>query len=582
MDEEIRRLALVHAIRNALKYGKARPGPVIGKVLADRPDLKQRIAEVREIVQQVVEEVNSKSEGEIRRIAEELGVLRGEKREREARKWPPLPNAEKYERIVTRVAPEPNGYPTLGHVKGLMVPFVYARQYEGEFHLRFEDTNPRVERLEFYDAIREEFLSITEAAERVLGLSPGRWDREIVESDHLPEMYGYAEQLIRQGDAYVCTCPASQVRLDRAQGRECPHRSQSVEENLELWRGMLEGRFGEGEAHLRLKTDMRHPNLTMRDPGIFRIIEHPHPIHGDRYRVYPNYDFAVSVMDSLTGVTHAFRSKEFEPHVDVQRTILEKLGLRQYEMIQFGRITVEGLPLSKRHIRPLISAGILWGWDDPRIPTLKGLKRRGITPEALVLLMYDMGPSKVDATVTMDAIAAYNRKWLDPRVPRYMFVADPVKAEIDGVPGDLVAEVRVHPDRPEMGTRRIGVPGRDGVARVYVSWSDHRSLEPGQEIRLRGLANVRVRSVMPDGLALTYLPEVRTDVKIIHWAPIEGAVPAVAISPTSAYSFESIGGFGEPAMSELREGDLVQLIRFGFARVDGRDGETVRLIRSHG
>ena len=581
MEDEVKRLALIHAIKNALKYGQARPGPVIGKVLADRPDLKQRIAEVREIVQQVVAEVNERTEEELRRLAEELGVQLEEKREKEERKWPPLPNAEKYERIVTRVAPEPNGYPTLGHVKGLLVPFVYARLYKGEFHLRFEDTNPRVEKLEYYDAIREEFKLVTEAAERVLNLSPGIWDKEIIESDHLPELYEYAEKLIRQGDAYVCMCPAKEVRLNRTQGIACQHRGQSVDENLELWRGMLEGRFGEGEAHLRLKTDMRHPNLTMRDPGIFRIVEAPHPIQGDKYRVYPTYDFAVSVMDSLTGVTHAFRSKEFEPHVDVQRTILEKLGLRQFEMIQFGRITVEGVPLSKRHIRPLIGAGILWGWDDPRIPTLRGLMRRGITPEALVMLMYDMGPSKVDATVTMDALAAYNRKWLDPRVPRYMFVANPVKAEIEGVPGDLVARVQVHPDKPEMGVREIRVRAKDGKAEVFVSWSDHQSLKPGEEFRLRGLANVRVRSVMPDGLSLTYLPEVRTDVKIIHWAPVEGAVPAVAICPISVYSYEYIGGFGEPAMAELREGDLVQLVRFGFARVDGRDGETVRFIRSH-
>ncbi len=579
--EDLMRLAMALAAENALKHGEARVQPVLGKILAVDPGLKGRVRELLPIVREAVERVNSMDPGELESLAS-LAPARGRGEGGGERRWPPLEGVGPQGTVVTRVAPEPNGHPTLGHVKGLMVPFVYARMYRGRFLLRFEDTNPRVERLEFYDAIREEFSIVLEAAERRLGLSPGRWDEEIIESDHLGEMYSHAERLISDGNAYVCTCPAERVRRNRSAGVACPHRDQPPEVNLELWDRMLEGGFAEGEAHLRLKTSMTHPNLTMRDPGIFRIVDHPHPIQGDRYRVYPTYDFAVSVMDALTGVTHAFRSKEFEPHVEVQRTILKMLGFRQFEMIQFGRITVEGLPLSKRHIRPLVSAGILWGWDDPRIPTLRGLRRRGIAPEALVALMYDLGPSKVDSTVTMDAIASYNRKWLDPRVPRYMFVADPVRAEIHGAPGDLTAEVRVHPDRPEMGVRRIRVPARAGVVEVYVSWSDHRRLRRGQEVRLRGLVNAEVRGVTPDGLTLRYLPGVRTDVPIIHWAPVEGATPAVVLAPKSAYSYESFGGFGEPAMSELREGDLVQLVRFGFARVDGREGATVKLIRSHG
>ncbi|MDW8034899.1 MAG: glutamate--tRNA ligase family protein, partial [Candidatus Korarchaeum sp.] len=373
--EEIKELAMVLAAENALKYGRAELNAVIGKILHIRPELKPRVKELIPLVEEIVRNVNEMPKEDLEELTH--GFMR-EKKE-EVRKWPPLARAEEG-KVVTRVAPEPNGYPTLGHAKGLLVPFIYARLYKGKFLLRFEDTNPRVERLEYYEAIRSEFAKLLEACEEELGLSPGKWDEEIIESYHLPEMYELAEKMIEQGDAYVCTCPANEVRRKRKLGIECEHRDHAVEYNLELWEKMLNGTFREGEAHLRMKTDMKHPNVTMRDPGIFRVIEAEHPIHGNRFRVYPVYDFSVSVMDALTGVTHAFRSKEFEPHVEVQSQIVRKLGLREYEMIQFGRITVEGIPLSKRYIRPLVESGILEGWDDPRIPTLRGLFRRGILP----------------------------------------------------------------------------------------------------------------------------------------------------------------------------------------------------------
>ncbi len=576
VEELIRRIAAA----NALKYGKAKVNPVLAKIFSERPELRPKAREIKQIVERIVQEINSLGQEELQSLAGDLAKRKKKERER---RWPVLPNADKYDVIVTRVAPEPNGYPTLGHVKGLLVPFVYARLYGGRFLLRFEDTNPRVEKLEFYEAIREEFARVLEAAERELNLSPGKWDEEIIESNHLPKMYELAEKLIVQGDAYVCTCDAATVRKSRNSGVECEHRSHTVERNLELWKQMLNGELHEGEAHLRLKTDMKHPNRTMRDPGIFRIVEAEHPIHGNKYRVYPTYDFSISVMDSLTGVTHAFRSKEFEPHVEVQRTIIRKLGLREYDMIQFGRITVEGIPLSKRYIRPLIKTGILEGWDDPRIPTLRGLFRRGITPEALARFFFELGPSKVDSTVSFDALAAVNRKILDPKVPRYMFAPDPMKLKIEGFPEKIVAEVRVHPDRPEMGSRRIEVRSSDGRAEVYISGDDFRRLTRGDVIRLRNLATVEIKSVMSDEVSAVFKSREPTpDSKmIVQWVPKEDPTPVKVMKPLSPFSMAIIGGFGEPKMRDLREGEHIHLVRFGFARVDSV-GDTVRLIFSHG
>ncbi|HDD68974.1 MAG TPA: glutamate--tRNA ligase [Candidatus Korarchaeota archaeon] len=578
--EDIIRLIRYHAVRNALKYGKAKVGPVVSKVIAERPDLRERVKQIVEEVKRVVDEVNQLSRSRLEELADELGIVE-EKRKEEERKWPPLPNAEAYDVIVTRMAPEPNGYPTLGHVKGLLVPFIYARLYKGKFLLRFEDTNPRVEKLEYYDAIRNELGIILEAAEKELGLSPGKWDEEIIESNDIPKMYVYAKKLIEDGNAYVCTCPAPVVRRNRNMGVECEHRDQPVDKNLELWEMMLDGGFKEGEAHLRLKTDMRHPNRTMRDPGIFRVIEHPHPIHGDRFRVYPTYDFSISVEDALTGVTHAHRSKEFEPHVEVQRTILRMLGLRQYEMIQFGRVTVEGIPLSKRYFRPLIASGILSGWDDPRLPTIRGILRRGIDPRALVRFFYDLGPSKADVTISMSAIFAENRRILDPVSPRFMFVPNPIKMVIMEAPKKLEADIPVHPSKPEMGVRRILLESKDGEVEIYISSDDLKQLKEGEELRLWRLANVRVRSIMADEVTAKYVPSTRTDVKILHWVPTSKYTPVKLFRPLSVYSYEIVGGYGEPEMAKLSVGEKVQLVRYGFARVDSIQDGTVSLIFSH-
>ncbi len=567
--EGLKELIIRLAADNALKHGKASSKAVLGKLLAIRPDLRPKARELISLVEEVVAEVNELPIESLKNLSPQIKPSKKEQR----RTWPSLEGAEEG-KVVTRVAPEPNGYPTLGHAKGLLVPFIYARLYKGRFLLRFEDTNPRVEKLEYYDAIRDEFLKLLGAAENELGLSPGKWDEEIIESYHLPEMYELAKKLIEQGDAYVCTCPAHVVRTKRKLGEPCEHREQSVEENLELWDRMMSGEFGEGEAHLRLKTDMKHPNVTLRDPGIFRIIEAPHPIHGDRFRVYPVYDFSVSVMDSLSGVTHAFRSKEFEPHVDVQLEILRKLKLRKYHMIQFGRITVEGIPLSKRYIRPLVESGILEGWDDPRIPTLRGLFRRGILPEAIVRFFYELGPSKVDATVNMGMITAINRKILDPKAHRYMFVPDPIRTSIDELATPTEARVQIHPNSKEL--RRILVR----EPKVYISQSDVRDLKVGDEIRLRGLATVKVRSINPDEISLTKSKDQRIKgVRIIQWAPLEGGVPARVLVPLTPYSYEMLGGYGEPALKDLKVGDMIQLIRLGFARVDRREPFT--LILSH-
>jgi len=573
--EEARKLAYIAAAGNALKYGEARVNPVLGKILGAMPQLRSRAKEVRRLVEEVVAEVNQLPKEELIKIA---GRVKEKKRAKEERRWPELVNYSKYDRVVTRVAPEPNGYPTLGHAKGLLIPFIYARLYKGVFQLRFEDTNPRVERLEYYDAIRSEFAELLEATSEELGIGPPKWDVEIIESNDLPVFYKLCRKLLEEGKAYVCTCSQEKVRANRKLGLECECRRRGVEENLELWE-LMHTTLREGEAHVRLKTDMKHKNPTMRDPGIFRIIEAEHPIQGTKYRVYPTYDFSISVEDSLTGVTHAFRSKEFEPHVEVQKTIIRYLGLREFEMIQFGRITVEGVPLSKRYIRPLIKSGILWGWDDPRIPTLRGLKRRGVSFRALARFIFEMGPSKVDAIVNMESIYALNRKILDPIAERYMFVPDPVKLVVEGSELPEDAELPKHPSKPSLGTRRVKLWPKSGRLEVYVPSSDLKSLRAGERIRLWSLATIKLTSVMPD-MAKGELAEHQLGVPIVQWTPVEGCVPMEVVYPDSIFSYRVLSGFGDPGIRELKEGSIVQLLRVGFARIDSH-GRVTRGILAH-
>ncbi len=572
--EEARRLAYIAAASNALKYGEARVNPVLSRVLGALPQLRSRAREVKEVVKEVVSKVNQLTREELARIAGEAA----EKKAEEERKWPELVNHDKYEKIVTRVAPEPNGYPTLGHAKGLLIPFIYARLYNGVFQLRFEDTNPRVEKLEYYEAIRSEFAELLEAASEELGIGPPKWDVEIIESNDLPVFYKLCRKLLEEEKAYVCTCRQEEVRANRRLGRECECRKRSIEENLELWE-LMHTSLREGEAHVRLKTSMKHGNPTMRDPGIFRVIEAEHPIQGTKYRVYPTYDFSISVEDSLTGVTHAFRSKEFEPHVEVQRTIIRYLGLREFEMIQFGRITVEGVPLSKRYIRPLIESGILWGWDDPRIPTLRGLKRRGVSFRALARFMFEMGPSKVDATVNMESIYALNRRILDPIAERYMFVPDPVKLVVEGGSLPEIIELPKHPSNPRLGTRRLSLLPRGGKLEVYVPSSDLKELKTGDMLRLWSLATIRLVSLMPD-MARGELADKQPRAPVVQWTPVRGSTPMEVTYPDSIFSYRVLSGFGDPGIRDLREGSIVQLLRVGFARIDSHNGVT-RAILAH-
>ncbi|NPA77164.1 MAG: glutamate--tRNA ligase [Candidatus Diapherotrites archaeon] len=565
MSEEIYELAYKYALKNAVEHGgKASVGAVVGKIFVERPDLKERAKEIIPIVKRAVGDVNALSPARQKEEMEKYDYSALQRRERKG--LPELPNVDKYGHVATRFPPEPGGYIHLGNLRSALVSYLYAKKYNGVFILRFEDTNPTKPKIPYYDAIREDL--------RAVGI---KWDKEIIESERIPTYYDYARKLIESGAAYVCTCTPEDMRKHREEKRACPHRSQSVEENLELWDQMLEGAFGEGEAVLRLKIDPAHPNPAMRDPVLFRIVTSvPHPRTGYKYHVYPLYNFACAIEDGLE-VTHVLRGKEHQTNGEIQRIIQNAVGLRTPEFIHFGRIHVEdkdaSVQMGKRYIRQALRDGIIEGWGDVRVPTVRSLLNRGILPETLWEFFEEIGPKKSDLHVDMEYIYGINRKKLDERAKRFFFVEDPVELVVENAPA-VEARIPYHPDHQEYGERvyRFG----EGKHHLYIARRDLP--EAGEEIRLMHLYNVRVKEI-GDQVIAEYSGDEIKRTKKIQWVPQigESTIDAEILHPSG----ERIRGAIEYWAQKLRDGDIIQLERVCFARVKSNQGEKITLYWTH-
>ncbi len=579
---EVRWLARGFALLNAVEHGgRAAVGPVMGKLMAERPELRPYAREIARLVAEVVKEVNALSPDEQRRLLEEEYAWLLERRRRRAeeeKRLPPLPAAERG-KVVTRFAPNPDFVLHIGNARAAVLSYEYARMYEGRMILRFEDTDPRTKQPmpEAYELIREDL--------RWLGI---RWDEEYVQSLRMEVFYDVARKLIERGGAYVDTEPPEKFREYRDSGNlaRYPPRLRSPEENLELWDRMLEGHFGEGEAVLRVKTDPAHPDPSVRDWVACRIIDTsktPHPIVGDRYIVWPTYNFAAAVDDHLMGVTHILRAREHAQNTVKQQFLYSHLGWRYPVVITFGRLKLEGMIMSKSALRRLAEErGVRL--DDPRLATLRALRRRGIDPEAVRRLILDVGVKQTDASISYVNLASVNRSIVDGRARRVMAAIDPVPMLVEGLPWERKEfEVPYHPS-VDLGSRRLEVPGP--TATLYVSRSDARALRPGDVVRLMEAFNVEVVEVRGDRVVARFhslsLEEARRrGAPIIQWVPASDAVP-VEVHVPEGFELRVDRGLAEPAAAELKVGEVVQLVRYGFARVDavlrGEDGRVEKLV----
>lgn len=547
-----------YALQNAVKYGKApQPKAVMGKVMGECPRLRSDPNAVSEALESIVSEIAKGNpeawENRLSEIAPELIEALNVKKEPE-KGLKPLEGAES-DKVVMRFAPNPNGPGTLGSARGMVVNSEYVKMYRGKFILRFDDTDPDIKRpmLEAYEWFLDDF--------RWLGVTP---DQVVYASDHFPLYYDYARKLIEMGKAYVCFCKGEDFKELKDAKMACPHRSVSPEENLRHWETMLAGEYENQQAVLRIKTDMEHKDPALRDWGAFRIrkMSHPRPEIGNKYIVWPLLDFAGAIEDHELGMTHIIRGKDLMDSEKRQGYVYKYFGWKYPSTTHWGRVKIHEFgKFSTSGLRKAIEAGEYSGWDDPRLPTIRAIRRRGIQAEALKKFMIEMGIGMTDVSISMESLYAENRKIVDPIANRYFFVWNPVELEIaDFEP--MVAKLPLHPTDHARGIREVAVGNK-----VLVCRDDIEKLEVGSTLRLKDLCNIEINSLSPlqakkSSTSLEDLKKMKG--KIIHWAPVDG-IPVIVRGHDS-----DIEGIGENGIAaELDK--IVQFERFGFCRIDSVD-----------
>lgn len=515
-------------------------------------------------------------------------------------------------RVHTRFPPEPNGYLHIGHAKAICINFGIARDYNGKCNLRFDDTNPTKEEVEYVESIKEDI--------HWLGFD---WaDREYFASDYFEQFYEWAIQLIKDGKAYVCDLNADEIREYRGTltepGKDSPYRNRSVEENLDLFERMRQGEFPDGTRTLRAKIDMASPNLNMRDPVMYRILHATHHRTGDKWCIYPTYDWAHGSEDSIEKITHSLCSLEFEIHRPLYDWFLENLGVYRPQQIEFARLNLTYTVMSKRKLLRLVKEGYVRGWDDPRMPTISGLRRRGFTPESLRDFSDRIGVAKADSVVDVALLEHCVREDLNKHAARVMGVLNPLKVVIENYPDDLTEEMDAvnNPEDESMGKRKVPFSKV-----IYIEQDDFREdppkkffrLAPGKEVRLRYAYFITCKEVIKNDtgeiveLRCIYDPESRGGwspdgrrVKgTLHWVSAEHAVKAEVrlydrlftrenpsddkegkdftelLNPNSLEVLEKC--LVEPSLAEANVGDRFQFERQGYFCVD-KESTTDKLV----
>jgi glutamyl-tRNA synthetase len=528
-----------YALQNAVRYGSADVEAVAKKIFAIFPGLKPK--EIIERIKRKIEEVNRLTPGEARKKLEEIAPELLEREKKIPKKELPDLGADK---VVMRFAPNPNGASTLAAARGIILNAEYAKKYRSKFILRFDDTDPVTKK-----PLREAYEWWIEDC-RWLGAPP---DVVVYASERIDKYYRFAEELILKDAAYVCSCPKEWFKSYKDAGQPCKHRQFSPEENFRRWKDMLDGKYESGEVALRIKTDMKHPNPAIRDWVAFRIIKAAHPRVGNRYVVWPTLDFESCIEDRLLEVTHIIRGKDLADSEHRQRYIYDYFGWKYPKTLHWGKMKIHEFgKLSTSILRKEIDEGKYDGWDDPRLPTLKALRKRGILPEAIKEFLLSLGLDENDISLSMENLYAINRKMVDPIANRYFWVWDPVLMEVSGS-GKRKVAVPLHPNKLECRTLEVN-------SELWVCRKDFEFLGEGDKVRLKNLYNVEV--VEKEPLKVRFISEeVEKGIPIIHWVPPQ-KIDVEVIKPDGR-----ISGFGEEGIKN-EDGKVVQFERFGFVRID--------------
>ncbi|NCG00874.1 MAG: glutamate--tRNA ligase [Euryarchaeota archaeon] len=543
------------ALQNAIEYeGKAAPGSVIGRLMGSRSDLREHGKIISPLIAKAVAEANKMAAEQgiaaLQAILEVEAPHLLEKREKKERRegLPELKNAVKG-KVVLRFAPNPNGPLSFGHARGIVINGNYAKEWDGELILRFDDTDTVVK-----PPLPEAYLQIPEEAEWLLGFKP---HRIVIASEQMPHYYEHAVLMLERGFGYVCQCSGEAFKEYRVSKTECPCRANDVELNLELWSKMTDGTFVPGDAVVRVKTAMDLKNPALRDWPALRIQntqEHPHPRKsiGSKYRVWPLLDFQSAVEDYIQGVTHIIRGKDLMDSTRKQTLLYQHFGWTYPETMYWGRVKVhEWGGFSTSQMRRDIEAGLFSGWDDPRLPTLTALRKRGITAKALRDFWVELGVTQKDISVPLSTLFSHNTKSIDDDAPRLAFIRQPEKLHLEGEHPSNVS-VEVHPNHSSRGMRTFDVSNK-------AIWIEHEDAVKN-EVRLKGFSNIEINGNLA-GIGSIERNDRRP---IIHWIPDTNATPAVLLVAEDG-EIKRFEGLMEA--HTYPAGTMVQLERIGYARI---------------
>jgi glutamyl-tRNA synthetase len=544
----MRELIYPHAIRNASQYGKADTKAVLSKVLAEKPELRMKAGELTKEVELVVKEVNSKTKEEI--TVEVATYLTDKNRVQSEKVLEDLPGTHAGG-VKLRFAPNPSGPLHIGHARAAILNDEYAKKYKGELVLRFEDTDPRRVDIDAYNLIRKDLDWLGVGIEK-----------EILQSDRFENYYDKARVLFKIGGAYLCTCPQDMFKKTREVGKACVCRDKKT--SVEYFDKMF-NEYGEGEAVLRVKTDLGQKNSSLRDFPIMRIVDSPHPLVGDK-KVYPLMNFSVAVDDHDLGLTHILRGKDHILNTHKQGFIFDYFGWKPPSYTHYGLLKIKNVMLSTSDMKQGILNGNYTDWDDPRLGTLLALRRRGIKPDAVRRAMLNVGVKPTDISFSWKNLYAFNKEIIDPNANRYSFVESPVKLAIKNSP-KLTVKNRLHPTF-ERGIRTTKLKSQN--QEVLIGGGDFQRLNPGDVIRLMGAYNIEI--TQKDGIlessyhSLT-LDEARSiNAKLINWVNADDKIKVEVLAPGKTYN-----GFGEADLKNVKIGEIVQFERFGFVRIDQRN-----------
>ncbi|WP_409198778.1 glutamate--tRNA ligase [Methanobrevibacter acididurans] len=552
--DKLEEIIYKHALLNAIKHkGSANPKAVMGSIMSKEAELRSRASEIGPLSGKIVAKVNALSKEEQKSEMEKYDVhVETKKHSKKVKGLGELPGSHK--NVVMRFAPNPSGPLHIGHARAAIPNSEFVKKYNGKLILRIEDTDPKRVFEPAYQMIQEDL--------EWLGVKP---DEIYYQSDRFEIYYKYAEELIEKGKAYMCTCDSKDFKELKDNCKPCPHRDNTIEENLKLWKEFPE--MEEGQAVLRVKTDIKHKNPAIRDWVAMRIVNQEHPKLGNKYKIYPMMNFSVAVDDHLMGMTHVLRGKDHLANSEKQKYLYNHMGWEVPEFIHYGRLKMTDIALSTSKAKAGIESGEYWGWDDPRLGTLRALARRGIQPEAIIELMKEIGIKMNDSSVSWKKIYGLNRHIIEDKVNRYFFVPDPMKVSIP-LKDNMIIKRPLHPDYLERGERELLFDGE-----AYIPKKDFKD----GLVRLMDAVNLDLKDENASYHSSSFEDAREHHASIIQWVPLKDNVKVKIVMPDAS----TVTGLAESDIKELKVGTILQFERFGFVKLDSKNDNEITFYYAH-